>query len=88
MKKYIKNLDQNECIHTPTIEIADKLFEKLKNLEAFNLLKDSYDAIWSLYKEKTCFFPKDDLGIFGNINNFDENIKVYNIEDILDFQKE
>lgn len=88
-KKWIKDLGSNECIHTPTQEISDKLRKKLDELGLKWCDGQSY-VKWSFYhfhKEQTFIFPYH--GTFANkdyVNGV--SAKIYTISDLLDFEGE
>lgn len=88
MKKYwIKDLDENQVIHAPTEEIAEKLCEK------FNMLGLKWNSwapyprnsSWDEYRAETCYSPSD--GTYCDLSySIKEGYEILSIDQLLDFQ--
>lgn len=88
-KKWIKDLGENECIHAPTQEIADKICKKFYELGMCWCNGESYlnNTNYNVNKENTHYYPYD--GCYSDKNYTIECYsKVYTINDLLDFEGE
>lgn len=88
-KKWIKDLCSNECIHTPTQDIAYVLCVKFNELGLKWSSGISYldNTKYNVYKENTHYYPYD--GSYSDKDYTEEcSSKVYAINDLLDFEGE
>lgn len=79
-KKYIKDLTENEGIHAPTPEIAEKLCKRFDEL-GINL----GILHWKTYKEDIVFFPLE-AEYCGTDYAKQQGYIIYTISDLLDFE--
>lgn len=89
MKKYwIKDLKENQAIHAPTKEIAEKLCNKFHELglKWVNGASYSENLNWDVYKRETCYFPYN--GYVSNIDYYIQSeCEILTIDQLLDFQE-
>lgn len=88
MKKHILDFKENECIHVPTLEEAEWLFEILKQLGySWIADQDLLDNNWEVYKSQTVYYV-DDKTLSYSSKNFavSEGCTIYPLDDI-EFKK-
>ena len=89
MKKYIKDLKENEVILAPTIEIAEKLCKKFDELGLTWCNGCSYteENYWKSYRQYTVYCPFE--GKYSDIDPFaSRNASFYTIDNLKDFDED
>lgn len=90
MKKYwIKDLTENQVIHAPTLEIADKLCKRFNEMGLKWSHGNSYlnTIRWDRYREDTCYNCKK--GLYGYKSYYIlQGYEILTIDQLLDFQEE
>jgi len=83
-KRLLSELGPNECVHCKTQEQFDAII-------GLNPKNTCSKTLWDMYKEKTCYYPKGDVGKgeYAKFNFYErEDFTIYPAEDFLPEEKE
>lgn len=80
-KKWIKDLGENEVIHTPEKWMADKVVGVLRDMG-----QSWAGSYWEVFEEQTCYYPFYD--IYNSVDYYKlQSCTTYSFHDLLDFQE-